>query len=257
MKKSSLQFAAVAAGVVLCLVSRSVAAQPSPEEYRQLIRNYYGAKEEAAKTVKLSVLNEGGNKATDQQAAEQKVAEAEKKLPLIDNEEITTMLRARGFGITGGYGQLTRSSNRLTTFQLRYNIFGDATRKANNRRFPYELDKQVAPAGGAKILEALKGEPEDGAEPDMSDLPVVARGAISGIYLWAGWTDKEVTIGTETARPVLAGVSVGFGPLEKAASAVHLDVGLAFYGNSKMPKDDIYVGVSVDLELFKKLLKSF
>jgi hypothetical protein len=190
-------------------------------------------------------------------AAEGAAEDDEKNVPTIPSDDILKLLRDKGLGITGGYGQTTRSASRLMTLQIRYNIFQRDTTTFLNRKFGKQPEKQVAFGEMNKLFYFANMDAAPGEElTDMSDLTLPVS-ILSGIYLWAGWTGKEVTFRSEKATPVFAGLSAGFGPLEKGASTVHLDVGLAFYGNSKMPKDDIYIGFSVDLELFKKLITAF
>ena len=177
-------------------------------------------------------------------------------IPPIPSDEILKLLRDKGIALTGGYGQATRSAARLTTVQLRYNIFQKDATTYQNRLYADQPRKQVSFGGRNKTYQFANMAAAEGEElTDMSDLTLPRW--LSGVYLWAGWTDQEVEFGAEKGKPVLAGLSAGFGPLEKGASTVHLDVGLAFYRNGKMPKDDVYVGLSVDLELFKKLLSAF
>lgn len=193
------------------------------------------------------------------------VKTAEEAEPKIIPDELTEMLRAKGFGITGGYGHLTRSSVNLATIQVRYNILQKAaTTYATRTNAKTDRSKQAAFGSMNKLSDFASKRVFDGGRKltaderftDMSDLPKFMP-YISGIYLWGGYSDKEVTFGAEKAKPILAGLGMGFGPLEKGASAVNLDAGFAFYNNSKMPKDDFYIGLSVDLELFKKIVDFF
>jgi hypothetical protein len=181
--------------------------------------------------------------------------------PEIIPDDVITLLRSKGFGITGGYGHLTRSGANLGMLQVRFNAMQQSATTRANRENRREFAK-LAPIGSRKKLSHFANfkNAEQSVDPDQlftdnSDLPAWSTW-LSGVYVWGGYTTKEVEFGTEKARPLFGGLSLGFGPIEQGASTVHLDVGIALYPNRKMPKDDIYVGLSIDWALFKKLVKS-
>ena len=179
--------------------------------------------------------------------------------PDIPSDDVLTLLRSHGFGITGGYGRLTDSRTNLASVQVRFNMIQQRATTYVNRKNVLNREAQ-APFGRMRKLSDF-ARPERNLSPearltDTSDLGASAP-FLSGAFVWFGFTNKEVAVGDEKEKPLLAGVSLGFGPIDKGASTVHVDFGYAFYDKAKMPNNDFYVGLSIDLELFKKLIKAF
>jgi hypothetical protein len=239
----------------IILVAASSAATVAATGITQEVR----ATEKAVRTeLALSYLSGKAVPATTrtlplalQQAKQKSDTPDPKKATVVDGKEandpvtddtktkIADEIAGAGFGLNAGYGYFFHDKRYASHVQVRYNFYRLYTALTDAVRDTASLDAtQMANLKKASPL----GEFWGGSK-------------ITSMSGWIGTTPSKLKskATTDQESPLMVGLSLGLGNLSNRASAVDINVGAALFNKPGFKRSQPFVGVSVDLEVFKAL----